>query len=244
MATLAANTTSANGIAASPAPVTIPHGANRLASNPSSTPRRIAEAHSTNARSGPAYSRIIASWIIVSSRWVDGLSTGSRPASAMVTTASATAASRLAGEITARGSCTVAPTMAARFVEPTRTDSANTDSRIVGSTSDITVISRLAPMPPNAVPVSSPASASVTVPSASTAATAIRSATGSSGEEVVANGTTAATTRTVAVSSSGAARKTHPVPPGVIGSLRSSLRRSRQGCATPAPARPSNRART
>ena len=47
------------------------------------------------ARSGPEYSRIIASCTIVSSRWVDGLSTGSRPVSAMITTISATAASRL-----------------------------------------------------------------------------------------------------------------------------------------------------
>ena len=42
-----------------------------------------ADAHSTSARSGPAYSRTIASWIMVSSRCVAGLSTGMRPVSAM-----------------------------------------------------------------------------------------------------------------------------------------------------------------
>ena len=52
---------------------------------PSSTVSRIPAAHSTSARRGPAYSSTIASCTIVSSRWVAGLSTGSRPVSAMIT---------------------------------------------------------------------------------------------------------------------------------------------------------------
>ena len=55
--------------------------------------------------------------------------------------------------------------MPARFVDPTGTDSAKIATSRVGSTSATMVISRLAPIPPNAVPVSSPASASATVPS-------------------------------------------------------------------------------
>ena len=45
-----------------------PHGSTRLTNTPSSSARRIASPNVTSARSGPEYSRIIASWIIVSSR--------------------------------------------------------------------------------------------------------------------------------------------------------------------------------
>ena len=61
--------------------------------------------------------------------------------------------------MTRAGSCTVAVTIAARFVDPARTDNAKTDTSRVGSTRARIVISRLAPMPPNAVPVSSAARA-------------------------------------------------------------------------------------
>ena len=66
--------------------------------------------------------------------------------------------------------------MAARLVDPARADSAKAASNSVGSTSAAMVISRLEPMPPNAVAVSSPASASATVPSRSSPTTTIRSA--------------------------------------------------------------------
>ena len=97
-------------------------------------------------------------------------------------------------------------TIADRFVEPTRTDSAKIATSRVGSTSARIVISRLAPIPPNAVPVSMPASASATAPSASSATTANRSATGSRADAVVTNGATTATTSVVATSTVGAAR--------------------------------------
>jgi hypothetical protein len=60
---------------------------------------------------------------------------------------------------------------------------------------------------------------------------------------MVTNGATATTATVVASISSGAVRNTSLVPRGVIGCLRASLRRSRHGCSTPAPARPSIRAR-
>ena len=52
--------------------------------------------------------------------------------------------------------------MADRLVDPARTDRAKIATSTVGSTSARMVVSRLAPIPPNAVPVSSPASASTT----------------------------------------------------------------------------------
>ena len=56
-------------------------------------PSRIASPSVTSASSGPAYSRTIASWIIVSSRCVEGLSTGIRPVSATMTMSRAARAS-------------------------------------------------------------------------------------------------------------------------------------------------------
>src|SRR5664280_661469 len=99
----------------------MPHGRNRLASRPRNTVNRIDDASSTMARSGPEYSSTIASCTIVSSRWVDGLSTGSRPVSATITTIRATAASRLTGENTCAGSSRVEVTIAPRLVDPTGT---------------------------------------------------------------------------------------------------------------------------
>ena len=75
----------------------MPHGTNRFAASDSRSPRRIASPRVTSARSGPAYSRTIASWIIVSSRWVEGLSTGSRPLSATMTMSKAARANSRCG---------------------------------------------------------------------------------------------------------------------------------------------------
>src|SRR5262249_33910315 len=62
-----------------------PQGKNKLASRVRNTNSFIAEAHSTRARWRAEYSSSIASWIIVSSRCVAGLSTGRRPVSATMT---------------------------------------------------------------------------------------------------------------------------------------------------------------
>jgi len=101
---------------------------------------------------------------MVSSRWVEGLSTGSRPVSAVTTMVSATNASRLPGETSRPGLSALEETMAARLAECPGIDSANTASKIVGSTMAAMVISRLEPMPPKAVPVSQPARVRATVP--------------------------------------------------------------------------------
>jgi hypothetical protein len=87
--------------------------------------------------------------------------------SARVTTARAAKASTLPGAATDRGLASVCPTMAARFEDPALTDKAKIARRIVGSARAAMVVSRLDPIPPNAVPVSRPASARPTVPSSS-----------------------------------------------------------------------------
>ena len=133
--------------------------------------------------------------------------------------------------------------MSARFVDPTGTESAKIATSRVGSTRARMVISRLAPIPPNAVPVSSPANANAAAPSVSSATTTNRSVPAAGTAAMVTNGATATTATVVASISSGAVRNTSLVPRGVMGCLRASLRRSRHGCSTPAPARPSNRAR-
>ena len=85
--------------------------------------------------------------------------------------------------------------MAARLVDPTGTDSAKIATSRVGSTRARIVISRLAPIPPNAVPVSIPASANATAPSASSATTTNRSAPAAGTAAMVTNGATATTAR-------------------------------------------------
>src|SRR4030095_15877945 len=74
-----------------------PHGKNRFASSVRKTKSFIAPAHSTRARARPEYSSTIASWIIVSSRCVAGLSTGRRPVSASITMKKAAKARRWPG---------------------------------------------------------------------------------------------------------------------------------------------------
>jgi len=56
-----------------------------------------ADAHSISARWRAEYSSTIASWIMVSSRWVAGLSTGMRAFSASDTIVNATPASARLG---------------------------------------------------------------------------------------------------------------------------------------------------
>ena len=79
--------------------------------------RRMAPASFTSARSGPAYSRTMASWIIVSSRWVFGLSTGKRPVSATMTITRATTANRRWGLANQAGCSSDRVTMVGRLEE-------------------------------------------------------------------------------------------------------------------------------
>ena len=62
--------------------VATPHGMARFTTSPSRAVSRSQDPTSSQARSRPELSSTIASWTIVSSRWVEGLSTGSRPVSA------------------------------------------------------------------------------------------------------------------------------------------------------------------
>ena len=125
----------------------------------------------------------MASWTIVSSRWVAGLSTGSRPVSAMTTMTSAITASRLTGAAISDGVSIRARTISARVELPTGIDSAYTATRTVGSTRAAMVMCRLEPIPPNAVPESRPSSATATVPTSRTDTTTNRSS-GTSGSGI------------------------------------------------------------
>ena len=72
---------------------------------------------------------------------------------------------RWPGLIAVAGLASVWITMRPRLVEPAPSARPKIASAIVGSAMAATVISRLAPMPPKAVPGSSPASARKNVPS-------------------------------------------------------------------------------
>ncbi len=70
----------------------MPHGTKSAMPIVAYTSNFSACAHSISARWRPEYSRSVASWIIVSSRCVPGLSTGRRAFSASITMTKATAA--------------------------------------------------------------------------------------------------------------------------------------------------------
>ena len=95
------------------------------------------------------------------------MSTGRRPVSASVTMNSAANASRWPGLTAVAGVANVRATICPRLVEPALSARAKIASATVGSASAATVISRLAPIPPNGEPGSSPASARKNVPSSS-----------------------------------------------------------------------------
>src|SRR5579875_2661198 len=163
-AALAATAPRATATAVTPAPEAMPQGANRFTTNANSSPRRIASPKVTRASSGPAYSRIMASWTMVSSRWVDGLSTGIRPVSAITTITSATRARSRSGLAAHPGWATVAATMPGRLEVPAWIDRARMATSRAGSANAPMVMARLEPRPPNAVPASRPPRAKATDP--------------------------------------------------------------------------------
>ena len=129
-----------------------PQGTKRFARSVKKTSSFVAAAHSIRARYRPEYSSTMASWIIVSSRCVAGLSTGSRPVSARVTMKSAAKARRcpgLSGDARARRACALDDPPQVRGPRA-RGPAAKMASAMVGSARAATVTSRLAPMPPNA----------------------------------------------------------------------------------------------
>jgi hypothetical protein len=155
------------------------------------------EAASIIARCRPEYSSTIASWTMVSSRWVAGLSTGMRAFSAMATMTSA---------ISARPSETRRPTsgepmkaaMVESWEEPATRARVKMMSSMAGSAKDEIITSRLEPMPPKLVPVSMPAKARKKRALARSAMMAIRSAVQLKTRPVAKVGTRAAATQVAA----------------------------------------------
>ena len=83
-------------------------------------------------------------------------------------------------------------------VDPANSDTVNTIISIAGSASEAIIISRLEPMPPKLVPMSSPANARTKRALPSSATIAMRSAAGLMANPVANVGTSAAATKTVA----------------------------------------------
>src|ERR1035441_9193197 len=144
-----------------------PIGQKQLINSVIKTSCLMETAHSMRARYGPEYSRIMASWIMVSSRWVSGLSTGIRPVSAISTSASAANANICAGARKRQFCPMAAPAISVRPVEPAPMATVKMASIIAGSARAEMVISRLLPRPPKELPPSNPLSASTQRPSPS-----------------------------------------------------------------------------
>ncbi len=94
----------------------IPQGKNIFAPNARKIKNLFAAAHSISASLFPEYSRTIASWIMVSSRWVAGLSKGKRPVSASMAIINA-ASARVIGAKAKNENEATAPEIVKRFVE-------------------------------------------------------------------------------------------------------------------------------
>ena len=148
-------------------------------------------AHSISARCRAEYSSSIASWIIVSSRCVAGLSTGMRAFSANSTIVKATAVNaRLgyrAGACVASRSAMSGSAVVAEMSEATKMTMSS-----AGSARNPTIISRRAPSVPNAVPMSMAASDMNTRATASSPTRAIASAAVVNGSPVPIDGMIAA----------------------------------------------------
>src|SRR2546425_3569024 len=176
----------------------------------------------------------MASWIMVSSRWVARLSTGRRPVSASITMKSAANARRCPGLTADSGSAMVRAAISPRLVEPAPRASAKIASASVGSASAATVTSRLAPIPPNAEPGSRPASARKNVPSSRRYTTTKRSPIRSTGNGAASTGTRTATISVLANTTNGARWKSHDA-------LRDTTISFWKSCAAPGTAAPRER---
>src|SRR5665648_54213 len=168
-----------------PVPDHMPQGKNMLAKSEKTSNCFIIVASSIIASCRPEYSRSMASWIMVSSRWVEGLSTGIRPVSAMMMIKNATTANKYAGEIAPRPDAEAVWAISPRFVEPALIATANMESIIAGSTRAATNISLLEPIPPKALPVSSPTSTTKNRATAKRYITAMMSPAKPKGRDVV-----------------------------------------------------------
>src|SRR5205809_2806271 len=149
-------------IAAQPWLAAIPHGKNSPISSAIIRFSLMAWVSSIKARLGPEYSSTIASCSIVSSRWVEGLSTGMRPVSAITTMIKAENASTWTADISKKFWVAVQATIGPRLVNFAMTATAISDSSKGNSASTETMASRLAPMPPKLLPPSHAASSTRT----------------------------------------------------------------------------------
>src|SRR5713101_2075096 len=172
---------------------------------------------------------------MVSSRCVDGLSTGSRPVSASVTTNNAANASRWPGPSTAAGSAIVPATICEKLVDRALRANAIMDNATVGSVRATTVISRLAPIPPNGDPVSRPASARKKVPRSSRYTAANKSPTTNGPAGTMTSGTNDATITLAPNTTNGVTRNNQDAVCETTASLPNNFRISKYGCHTGAP---------
>ncbi len=118
-------------------------------------------------------------------------------------------------------------TIADRFVLCAPSETTKTDISIAGSARAEKVISRLAPMPPKAVPMSMPARASQNRARASSAAMAMTSPIWASGVSTKIIGTMPEASRVAVKTTYGAKRNTQEAFPASTTSLPNSLARSR-----------------
>ena len=182
-----ASLASSAGSASSSAPRSLscatPHGKKSASPAHEYAKSLSAAAHSTSARWRAEYSSTSASWIMVSSRWVAGLSTGTRAFSASDTMVNATPASARLGRMV-NSRCPSVVTIVASEVELEMSEAVKSTIRKAGSARKPTSISRRAPSVPNAVPMSMAASEMNRRASAKRPTSAIASAAGANGRLV------------------------------------------------------------
>src|SRR5260370_25087500 len=114
--------------------------------------------YSMRPKAGPLWSRTITSWIIVSSRWVAGSSTGIRLHSAKMTMKRLTIHIRKEALAEVHSAPSPAPSSVDSESEPELRTSARRPRNSAGSARQENVASRAPPMPSNGEPVSSAAS--------------------------------------------------------------------------------------
>ena len=186
-----------------------------------------AAAHSISARWRAEYSSSIASWIIVSSRCVAGLSTGMRAFSASSTSVNATAVNARLG-YSAIACVASRSEIAGSAVVAEISDATKITISSAGSARKPTIISRRAPSVPNAVPTSIAASDRNTRAVANSPTSAMASAAGVSGS-VLIDGMIAAATTIVPKTTYGAARNSGEASCASTASLWNSLWIARYG---------------
>ena len=164
-----------------------------------------------SARSGPLWSSTITSWIIVSSRWVAGSSTGTRQFSARRSTKRLAPTRQRVAPEPGHAAASGAPSMPESERSPVASTSAMRQRNSVGSAKLAIVTSRLAPIPSKLEPVSIPASTSAKRPSASNPANATRSPAKLTGAARPSSGRNSAATTSDASTITGPARNTQVV---------------------------------